>query len=629
MYQIVNDSMTLIGASQSAASGEPSDDSTAEFLLRADRANCQNNEKAYMAIIITVLPLWAILTTLIVFILLSFHRTLRATKIFDNCTKQTAQFVYFVELRTGDTSSTYNRRRTTLTIDMFDDSQTTLARIAIPGYVIFGRKESPIAHIDDDKYYELRVIRLWLYRATKLRRVSTIRITHSCLETDARIMIYGLEIRSNDPDRYKSYYPVMNYISAYGCATKPNACFDLEPTGSISNIGGQTELSPISEHLSSVDYTLLVYLFGAIVFSLSTFDFLSGSSEDPHRAAWKGLILGVPGFFTTLIAGLVLRYLIKAHYSLRIGTGCWALVYYLTSLGLICVSTALWIYTAYTAYKYICPREYSNWILSICVGCVEALALTIVLAIVFWAIQALSVKNLDQFIYSDENGTHQVTGSKNKTGSHRAPKLLSPATAAYGGGGASPQGHQPAPQSWPPTLGGPYGGHPQPQQPLPPPQSLYGQPPPVGGPQLQPQPYMLAGQPHAYKVYPTGAAGQPPTANYPSYEAGGQLPTTPYYAPTAAMVATPAQQQQQQPAPAHHHQQAQTYSPRQQQQLQRQEQTYQQQTNLSAQGGKVKKIGSTESTGSNYYQQLMKNKGGVKSISQYGELLRQKKVVKR
>lgn len=40
---------------------------------------------------------------------------------------------------------------------------------------------------------------------------------------------------------------------------------------------------------------------------------------------------------------------------------------------------------------------------------------------------------------------------------------------------------------------------------------------------------------------------------------------------------------------------------------------------------KGKKIGSNESTGSSYYQQLMKNKGGVKSISQYGELLRQKK----
>lgn len=51
-------------------------------------------------------------------------------------------------------------------------------------------------------------------------------------------------------------------------------------------------------------------------------------------------------------------------------------------------------------------------------------------------------------------------------------------------------------------------------------------------------------------------------------------------------------------------------------------QTYNQQAAAKVTG---KKIGSNESTGSTYYQQLMKTRGGVKSISQYGELLKQKK----
>ena len=55
--------------------------------------------------------------------------------------------------------------------------------------------------------------------------------------------------------------------------------------------------------------------------------------------------------------------------------------------------------------------------------------------------------------------------------------------------------------------------------------------------------------------------------------------------------------------------------------------TYNQQ--MSARDAKAfKKIGSSESTGSSYYQQVMKNKGGVKSISQYGELLKTKKARK-
>lgn len=55
--------------------------------------------------------------------------------------------------------------------------------------------------------------------------------------------------------------------------------------------------------------------------------------------------------------------------------------------------------------------------------------------------------------------------------------------------------------------------------------------------------------------------------------------------------------------------------------------TYHQQTTgfQAAKPTTTKKVGSSESTGSSYYQQLMKNKGEVKSISQYGELLEQKK----
>lgn len=45
-------------------------------------------------------------------------------------------------------------------------------------------------------------------------------------------------------------------------------------------------------------------------------------------------------------------------------------------------------------------------------------------------------------------------------------------------------------------------------------------------------------------------------------------------------------------------------------------------------GGGMRKIGSDESTGSSYYQQLMKTKGGVKSISQYGELLKAQRKTK-
>lgn len=544
-----------------------------------------------MAIIITVLPLWAILTTLIVFVLLAFHKNLRVTKIYDNCTKQNAQFIYHIEIRTGDTSATYNRRKTTITIDMFDDSQTTLARIAIPGHVIFGRKDSPVATLEDDKYYELRVTRLWLYRASKLKKVSTIRLTHSCGELEARIMVYGVEIRSNEPDRHKLFFPVMSYITAYGCANKPNACFDIEPAGKISAIGGlASDTSSISEQLTLVDYTLLAYLFSSIVFFLSTYNLIADSFKESSSAAYKGAILGACCFVGVLGFGLILRYVVKKRFTLALGTGVWAIVYYAICIAILVVSTIFWIYTTIIAYRSICPSQFNMWLLTISVAVVESIGLAVICSIIVWTIQILNPRHTEHYILPDDATAYQQLGEvgaslpkgksqyrqniSKQTAQQQAhmPTILAPSTGASGSHQAPWQMGPPPPGTVPMQFVVSHTGYP-PSAP-----NIYGQPMLYNS---------MITPPVTYKTYQNA---------YPGYEAG-QLPGQ-YYAP-------PHLAQQQQPV------------------------TYQQQISGGGSSGKpFKKIGSNESTGSTYYQQLMKNKGGVKSISQYGELLRQKKISK-
>jgi len=524
-------------------------------------ANC-SRERAYLAIVITVLPLWAILTTLIVFILFTFHKNSRATKIYDNCNRASAVYTYHIELRTGDTSSNYNRRRTTLTIDMFDDNQTTLARIAIPGHVIFGRKENPIGFVDDEKYSELRVTRFWVHRAQRLKNVATIRLTHSCLENEAKIMVYGVEIRTNERDKYKLFFPVMNYITAYGSVNKPNACFDLEHSGSISAMGGsQADFSSISAYLSWVDSTILVFLLVGIIFYLNTFDLVRYSFIYTLSAISKGSMVGLVSFTAVFAIGLLLRFLIKHYYSLRIGLGFWAFCYYISCTLLIGAASALWIYSTIKSYRYICPDRYNAWGTSIGVAIGVASILGTITWLAGWLIQLMNPKSSEQYVMPDEVVSYQKSQEIQVRGRQSMPGYR------YGGGKSTNQitRHQsPNQQSWP------VGGANSVQVPV-----MVPAPVTYNGGNVYNQPTMMGPLLH--------------TANFKTIQTSYD----------------------------HQPNQLQTYG--------------HQQTNIPTNPLAIKqqkKIGSSESTGSTYYQQLMKNKGGVKSISQYGELLKQKKTGK-
>lgn len=520
---------------------------------------CTSKDRSYLAIIITILPLWAILTTLIVFVLLSFHRNLRATKVYDNCTKNNSKFIYHVEIRTGETSITYIKRKTIISIDIFDENLSTVARIAVPGHVIFGKRNKPSSVIEDDKYPELRITRFWLYRQSKLKRVSTIRLTHSCPEPEAKIMVYGIQIKG-DSIEDRLFFPIMSYISAYGSATKPNVCFDYEPTGTISAMGGsQTDSSSLNGQLSWVDLILLMYLLFSLIFYISSLDMISNSLEDYSQACIKGVVVGAIGYMIVFVLGLFFRYIIKQNYSIKIGTGFWAIVYYSFCIAMIIISTVLWILTTIRSYKLICPDDYSVWLVAIVLAITLSACLTLLIASISWIIQLVNPKSMEQYLFPDEQLLSQEPGSKSHAtqvryhqGSLKAP-LMSPMTFGHQQNQAGWQGNQ-VPIQYLPYQGG----------------NIYS------------QPLMMN-----------------PMLNGPSYKT---LQTT-YnnnYEPQIQTIGLP---QQNQP-------------------------TYHQQTAASPSGKPgtpAKKIGSNESTGSSYYQQLMKNKGGVKSISQYGELLRQKK----
>lgn len=545
--------------------------STATYYPTSFSGELCSKDKAYLSIIITILPLWAIITTLIVFVLLTFHKNLRATKVYDNCTKNNAKYVYYVELRTGETSVAYLKRRTIISIDMFDENLNTLARIAIPGPVIFGKRSKPTVFIEDEKYPELRVTRFWLYRGSKLKKVTTIRITHSCIEPDAKIMVYGIEIRGDSLED-RLFFPVMSFISAYGSATKPNVCFDHEPLGAISAMGGsQTDSLSIHYHLSWVDVILLTFLLLSLIFYFSTFDLISNDFGDSSQASLKGILLGTICFIFITLLRVFFRFVIKQNYSLKIGTGKWSIIYYSFCSCLFLISLILWILTTVKAYKHLCPNTYVAWLVTIIVAAVLSVLLTVLSTFFIWIYQLINPKITEQYLFPDEQNpgqegttskSHQLMNQQHQQQQYNAHQRNIQTPLRNGG--------------WQTTTASP----------APPIQYLsphYHQPG-VGGNLVYGQPITIS-----------------PMMNTPSYKT---LQTT------YNVNFDPPQAQQ------------------------NQQTTYNQQTTTpttqtvgggsgKASGGK--KIGSNESTGSSYYNQLMKNRGGVKSISQYGELLRQKK----
>lgn len=314
-------------------------------------------------------------------------------------------------------------------------------------------------------------------------------------------------------------------------------------------IGRSSDLYSTSELLTYIDQVVLVYSFSSFVLFMSTFNLLEKSFKDSGIATFKGLLVGLVCFAITLTFGIILRCIIRRYYSLKLGTGSSAIIYYVYNALMISSASSLWIYATFIAYKKICSQDYSRWLLTICVAIVEGIVLSILCSVIAWIIQLPRYTEQQQNIFPDDTytGPQDIMLSKSisyKTvaGKQSPPGMMNSVPIQQQG-------------SWP-----------------------------GAGPGMQLQYYPPPGYHPLYTVVP-----QTDFKSYPhSYQIDAQMPAVPYYTsqPSPTQI-----QQQVPPAPT---------------------------------GPKLRKMKSNESTGSNYYKQVMKNKGGVTSISQYG-LLKPKK----
>lgn len=564
--------------------------------------SCATKDQSYYVLVLSLLPLWINLILILTLILLSFHRNFRATKVYDNCTKRNAHYVYYVEIRTGDSSTNYNRRRTTLTIDLFDEQGQMLARIAIPGYMIFGRLDTPVTALEDDRFFELRVTRFWLYRSIKFTKIKTIKISHNCMEHDARVMFYAMEVRSSDKETARTFFPVMSYISSYGATNKPNASFDAEPTGSISLIGGPVDDSTsLNDRLVLLDYCLLIHISLAMsVYMISQHCYVT-RLETYVDSIYQGLGVGATIFVVVIGVALLFRFVIKKNYALQMASGYWAVAYYASYGGLLLLSTSFWIFGVVDDNRFRCSTHSKNLSVAIVMAVAELLILEALAYMVGWFYSLLCMPQREPLALLDDSML-QLTEPPPTSGAIAAaappppppppttPKSRSRSkeqqntrSSSKHGSKRKTQPRSPALIGPPPPLplpGGAYPGY-APINPIAMYKTVYDQQITSYQPQALSNPYQAASQDTGIPAYPFGAG----RAMSPGGAGVGAAMPSVHTQVTQGTVGAPS-----------------PIKPT------------------------DKKPTSQDSTGSDYFHHVMKNKGNVRSISQYGELLKHKKL---
>jgi hypothetical protein len=378
----------------------------------------------------------------------------------------------------------------------------------------------------------------------------------------------------------------------------------------------------ISEHLSLVDYTLLVYFNFALVFYMSTFEVLHESYVKATLATFKGAIIGGVCFIITLLLGLMMRYAIKYQYSMHVGTGVWNYIYHITNISIMVIGTGFWIFSTLKAYDEICSNHYAIWGLSLGVADGAGFTLTIMCQLFFWLLANCLAGEVEQFVLPEDSGqtvsTQQQTVNHYDQDADRNRDRQDQQQVVQGGEHAAKthrhsSARQQAPTVSPSALLMPTAGA----------STVTGMSPWQQQQQGQQGPMQPMGMPQAYSPYPVYMQGGPTSPGAGGYKPAGYT-GNPYDTAGQHYHQQQTQQQQAQQLPTLHHTVQGPTSPA----------NYHQQmgattptgtTTNSGRTKRTKKTGSNESTGSTYYQQLMKNKGGVKSISQYGELMKQKK----
>lgn len=243
-----------------------------------------------------------------------------------------------------------------------------------------------------------------------------------------------------------------------------------------------------------------------------------------------------------------------------------------TIIALVLLASGCWIYITTYYIKLDCPGTDNIWFITLSIAVIIIIALSVTVMLVVWVIYSYYTTDQAQLEQS-QNFNLGGAGLGGPPGAQPQQILYSPP--------GSLQSSAMPPNMYKTIVQ-------QPDQYVGQQQLAYGPPQPAPSPVMSPHPHMVAGYDHTHHMR-SPYYGQPSPMGQSASPVGSPLPL---------MGSPNPHQQQQQPAAA------------------------------KKSSGGVRKIGSDDSTGSSYYQQLMKTKGGVKSISQYGELLKQQRKTK-
>lgn len=201
-----------------------------------DRQNsrCFNDGSAFELVVLTLtLPPWTFLVAYLLLLLVHYLKSIQYFKLYDKCTPSNAHFKYDFKVVVGKQSTNYSRFDSSLIIDLLDNQQVSILTIQVPGSTLFHENQAFAYRFSRQP---LRSASFSIYRKHPIRDVRTIRVAHSCHETDSRLVVYGLSMYDSTNKEVK-FFPVNSVVKYRGTHWALNTTFEARNDTSFQKLG--------------------------------------------------------------------------------------------------------------------------------------------------------------------------------------------------------------------------------------------------------------------------------------------------------------------------------------------------------------------------------------------------------
>lgn len=259
-----------------------------------------------LVLLTITLPLWSIGTIYLLILLICYLRSILYFRFYDKCTNKNAHFRYDFTAIFGKYSNNFNPVDANVMIDLLDNQSISVMTIQVPVSTILSDKD---AYLCRRSTAHLQRVVFSVYRKNPLKEVKSIRVAHSSPESDAKIIIYGLQIKDS-ANKETKFFPITSVVRHRGSHWALNTTFESKIDTGFNKMG--VDQYDMFEHAVWPTSQEIVYLLLYIWSSVFFFAYLI-SIETVGSQVTHGVTIFITSCVTAFIIGFVYLKIIKPN----------------------------------------------------------------------------------------------------------------------------------------------------------------------------------------------------------------------------------------------------------------------------------------------------------------------------